>query len=473
MAFALNRVAGAAGRATVPSAAARRAGGVRAAPPSRVPRGARVNAISESDRKKGVAVKAKDWVASGSVENPGSPEVIARIDSGGRLPNGKKKTAIITGASSGLGLHTAKVLTKTGDWNVICCVRDRTKMERVAQALEFPKGSYTIEEVDLRSLTSVKKLCSKLTSPIGGAPGFDCVLGNAAVYYPMLKDPAKFRIGFHMAGAGALSANRMGSEALVTEDGFEESVGVIHLAHFTMFNQLLPAVERHGRKTGTKPRMIIVGSITHNPTELAGKIPPQANLGNLEGLYAGGQVADGNVMIDGGRFDGPKAYKDAKACNMLTIFEMHRRFHESTNITFNTMYPGCIAETPLFRNHYPAFQKLFPAFQKYITGGYVSVEEAGERLASVCCDPEYEKSGCYWSWKGGIRNANGSAGDRNRAEKGLGGKFENRVSQEVADIEQGRRVYEASLLACGLSEPKVGAAAAKDQPNFFKKLLNV
>lgn len=42
------------------------------------------------------------------------------------------------------------------------------------------------------------------------------------------------------------------------------------------------------------------------------------------------------------------------------------------------MYPGCIAETPLFRNHYPAFQKLFPAFQKYITGGYVGVEEAGE-----------------------------------------------------------------------------------------------
>ena len=53
------------------------------------------------------------------------------------------------------------------------------------------------------------------TSPpttYSGAPGFDCVLGNAAVYYPMLKDPNKFRIGFHMAGAGALNANRMGSE---------------------------------------------------------------------------------------------------------------------------------------------------------------------------------------------------------------------------------------------------------------------
>jgi len=51
--------------------------------------------------------------------------------------------------------------------------------------------------------------------PPSGAPGFDCVLGNAAVYYPMLKDPKKFRIGFHMAGAEALAVNRMGSEVCI------------------------------------------------------------------------------------------------------------------------------------------------------------------------------------------------------------------------------------------------------------------
>lgn len=33
-----------------------------------------------------------DWVAVGGMENPGSPEVRANIDSGGRLPGGKKKT---------------------------------------------------------------------------------------------------------------------------------------------------------------------------------------------------------------------------------------------------------------------------------------------------------------------------------------------------------------------------------------------
>merc|ERR1719230_1020928 len=253
-----------------------------------------------------------------------------------------------------------------------------------------------------------------------------------------------------MAGAGALKANKMGSEARVTEDGFEESVGVIHLAHFLMFQLLVDKVAEHGRRAGTKPRMIIVGSITHNPDELAGKIPPQANLGDCAGLLRGLQASDGDVMIDGKRFDGPKAYKDAKASNMLTIFEMHRRFHEQTGITFNTMYPGCIAETPLFRNHYPAFQKLFPAFQKYVTGGYVSVEEAGERLASVCADPEYSQSGCYWSWVGGVRGANGSTQDYNKNDKGMGGKFENKVSKEVANSQLARTLFDASAEAVGL-----------------------
>lgn len=36
-------------------------------------------------------------------------------------------------------------------------------------------------------------------------------------------------------------------------------------------------------------------------------------------------------------------------CNMMTMLELHRRYHDSTGITFSSMYPGCIAETALFR----------------------------------------------------------------------------------------------------------------------------
>ena len=68
---------------------------------------------------------------------------------------------------------------------------------------------------------------------------------------------------------------------------------------------------------------------------------------------------------------------------MLTMGEMHRRFHDETGITFSSLYPGCIAETGLFREHYKLFRTLFPPFQKYITKGFVSEEDAGDRLAQV------------------------------------------------------------------------------------------
>ena len=144
---------------------------------------------------KGFSVDAKDWVATGGVENPGRSSVLADIQSGGRLPSGQQKTCLITGASSGLGLHTAKVLVKTGDWRVICVVRNPDKMKQQAEALEFPEGSYDVVQCDLNSLDAVNKLCDGL---IAKKTPLDCVLGNAAVYYPMRKDPRKFRLGFHM-----------------------------------------------------------------------------------------------------------------------------------------------------------------------------------------------------------------------------------------------------------------------------------
>ncbi len=73
----------------------------------------------------------------------------------------------------------------------------------------------------------------------------------------------------------------------------------------------------------------------------------------------------------------------AQVCNMLTVRELHRRLHEKTGVTFASLYPGCIAETGLFRNHISLFRTLFPPFQKYITKGYVSEAEAGKRLAQV------------------------------------------------------------------------------------------
>ena len=57
----------------------------------------------------------------------------------------------------------------------------------------------------------------------------------------------------------------------------------------------------------------------------------------------------GSSMMDGAGFNGAKAYKDSKLANMMTVLELHRRYNDDTGIVFTSMYPGCIAETALFR----------------------------------------------------------------------------------------------------------------------------
>jgi protochlorophyllide reductase len=123
-------------------------------------------------------------------------------------------------------------------------------------------------------------------------------------------------------------------------------------------------------------------------------------------------------------------------CNILTMRELHKRYHESTGITFSSLYPGCVATTPLFRNHYPLFQKIFPLFQRYITGGFVSEELAGERVAQVVSDPEFNQSGAYWSW-----------GNRQKKDRQ---SFVQEVSSQASDEEKGQRLWElsAKLVGC-------------------------
>ena len=105
-------------------------------------------------------------------------------------------------------------------------------------------------------------------------------------------------------------------------------------------------------------------------------------------------------MVDGYEFNGAKAYKDSKMCIMMTANELHDRYHKATGIAFSSIYPGCIAESPLFREKRPWFRKYFPLFMKYVTGGFVGEEEAGTRLFQVITDPRCTRSGVYWSWNG-------------------------------------------------------------------------
>ncbi len=316
-------------------------------------------------------------------------------------------TAIVTGASSGVGLHATKALTNRG-WFVIMACRNLEKAEAAAQSLNIPAPQRQILPIDLADFASVRAFVDKFRAT---GRSLEALVCNAAVYFPLLKEPLR------------------------NPDGYELSVATNHLGHFLLCNLLLEDLQQ---SPATDKRLIILGTVTANSKELGGKIPipAPANLGNLEGLEAGFKPPI--AMIDGKPFKSGKAYKDSKLCNMITVRELHRRYHQSTGITFGSLYPGCVADTPLFRNHYPLFQKIFPWFQKNITKGYVSQALAGDRVAQVVTEPKFKASGFHWSWG-------------NRQQEGRE-SFVQELSEQATDHIKAERLWQLSAQLVGLPQ---------------------
>jgi protochlorophyllide reductase len=329
-----------------------------------------------------------------------------------------KPTAIITGASSGVGLYTAKALANKG-WFVVMACRDVVKAGQAAQSVGMPADSFTIKQIDLGDLESVRKFAREIQA---SGRNLRALLCNAAIYLPLIKEP------------------------LWSPQGYELTMATNHLGHFLLCNLLLPELQKSPE---TDKRLVILGTVTHNPDEPGGKVYPRPDLGNLEGFEAGFKTPI--TMANGKEFEPVKAYKDSKVCNVLTMRELHRRFHESTGITFTSLYPGCVADTPLFRNHYPLFQKLFPLFQKYITKGYVSQELSGERVASVMADPEFKQSGAYFSW-----------GNRNSKDREA---FVQRVSSQARDDAKAIKMWDLCVKLVGLPEV-VGAGTGSTEKSL-------
>jgi NAD(P)-dependent dehydrogenase (short-subunit alcohol dehydrogenase family) len=127
------------------------------------------------------------------------------------------RTAVVTGASSGIGAETARTLAAHGA-HVVLAVRDPARGRAVAATID---GSTDVRRLDLADLASVRSFASALTGPV------DILINNAGILTPPFG---------------------------LTADGFELQLGTNHLGHFALTNLLLPQVTE---------RVVTVASSAH------------------------------------------------------------------------------------------------------------------------------------------------------------------------------------------------------------------
>ena len=200
------------------------------------------------------------------------------------LPDLTGRTAVVTGANSGLGVHTARELAAHGASDVLACRNVASGEEAAAEM----SGSTRVEELDLASLASVRAFAERWDGPL------DLLVNNAGVMTP----PAYRE----------------------TVDGFELQYGTNHLGHFALTGLLMPALEQ-----GVNPRVVTVASIAHHN-------------GNES-------VLDGNPRAT---YKPSAAYGNSKLANVLFARELHRRAQAAGSPVVSTgAHPG-VSATNLF-----------------------------------------------------------------------------------------------------------------------------
>lgn len=98
------------------------------------------------------------------------------------LPDQSGRTAVVTGANTGIGYETAKVLAWRGATVVLAC-RDRVRAERAAERIRAtaPGATLAVLELDLASLDSVRRAAQRLAAT---HPRIDLLVNNAGVMVP-------------------------------------------------------------------------------------------------------------------------------------------------------------------------------------------------------------------------------------------------------------------------------------------------
>ena len=193
------------------------------------------------------------------------------------IPDQTGRTAVITGANSGIGLVAARELARAGA-NVVMAVRNQDKGEQAARSITT--GSVEVRRLDLADLSSVREFAEAYQGEL------DLLINNAGVMAPPRR---------------------------LTKDGFESQFGTNHLGHFALTGLLMPRLLAAG-----EPRVVTVSSGAHR----MGRI----RFDDLQGER---------------RYQSWLWYGQSKLANLMFAFELQRRATEAdTGLKSLVVHPG-------------------------------------------------------------------------------------------------------------------------------------
>jgi light-dependent protochlorophyllide reductase len=266
------------------------------------------------------------------------------------------KTAIITGASAGLGLECARALLADDPaWHIVLAVRDVRRGADVVEQLG-QQDRCTVLQVDLASLRSVAAFVTAVRE--AGLPPLHAVVCNA--------------------GLQVVS----GTEKTV--DGVEMTFGVNHLGHFALVQGLLDVL-------APPARVVVVSSGTHDPAKFTGMPSPK--------YTTAAELADPADIVDAA--EGRRRYTTSKLCNVLFASELDRRLeHGRRGVTVTVFDPGLMPGSGLARDYSAvgrwAWRYVMPALR--LLPGVNSTRTSGRRLAALVHDARFDAvTGAYFS----------------------------------------------------------------------------
>jgi NAD(P)-dependent dehydrogenase (short-subunit alcohol dehydrogenase family) len=208
-----------------------------------------------------------------------------------QMPNLRGKTAVVTGANSGLGFQATKNLAEH-DAEVIMACREQEKGKEAKEEIEenLEDAELKVMQLDLASLDSIHSFTEEFKSEYNE---LDLLFNNAGV---------------------------MAIPRRETEDGFEYQFGVNHLGHFALTAHLMDTL-----KSAEEARIISQSSIAHQNGEI--------NFENINHEES---------------YDRMQAYSDSKLANLLFIKELDRKLKENNlDIKAVASHPG-VSHTNLF-----------------------------------------------------------------------------------------------------------------------------